>query len=260
MVGVAIGFVCAFLLAGTTSGLPALSPREWLPCVKQVDWCDLARRFVPLSLGGGAVIYMMSVDMIVVQRFFDEEQTGYYAAAGMIGRALIFFVGPMVMVMFPKIVRSRAEKNPTDVLKLTLMLTAALCTVAVTLGFLVPDLPLRIVYDESYLKVTPLVPWFIAAMAPLALAAVVVNNILARGAYSVIYWLMLLPALYTVALWKIAPTIAAMTGGGFNIQAYISVVQIIGMGNLCFLAAAVILTWVLYRQEPTLSPDAAEAR
>ena len=260
MVGVAIGFVCAFLLAGTTSGLPALSPREWLPCVKQVDWCDLARRFVPLSLGGGAVIYMMSVDMIVVQRFFDEEQTGYYAAAGMIGRALIFFVGPMVMVMFPKIGRSRAEKNPTDVLKLTLMLTAALCAVAVTLGFLVPDLPLRIVYDESYLKVTPLVPWFIAAMAPLALAAVVVNNILARGAYSVIYWLMLLPALYTVALWKTAPTIAAMTGGGFNIQAYISVVQIIGMGNLCFLAAAVILTWVLYRQEPTLSPDAAEAR
>ena len=260
MVGVAIGFVCAFLLAGTTSGLPALSPREWLPCVKQVDWRDMARRFVPLSLGGGAVIYMMSVDMIVVQRFFDEEQTGYYAAAGMIGRALIFFVGPMVMVMFPKIVRSRAEKNPTDVLKLTLMLTAALCTVAVTLGFLVPDLPLRIVYDESYLKVTPLVPWFIAAMAPLALAAVVVNNILARGAYSVIYWLMLLPALYTVALWKIAPTIAAMTGGGFNIQAYISVVQIIGMGNLCFLAAAVILTWVLYRQEPTLSPDAAEVR
>ena len=260
MVGVAIGFVCAFLLAGTTSGLPALSPREWLPCVKQVDWRDLARRFVPLSLGGGAVIYMMSVDMIVVQRFFDEEQTGYYAAAGMIGRALIFFVGPMVMVMFPKIVRSRAEKNPTDVLKLTLMLTAALCAVAVTLGFLVPDLPLRIVYDESYLKVTPLVPWFIAAMAPLALAAVVVNNILARGAYSVIYWLMLLPALYTVALWKTAPTIAAMTGGGFNIQAYISVVQIIGMGNLCFLAAAVILTWVLYRQEPTLSPDAAEAR
>ena len=71
---------------------------------------------------------------------------------------------------------------------------------------------------------------------------------------------MQLPALYTVALWKIAPTIAAMTGGGFNIQAYISVVQIIGMGNLCFLAAAVILTWVLYRQEPTLSPDAAEAR
>ena len=92
---------------------------------------------------------MMSVDMIVVQRFFDGEQTGYYAAAGMIGRALIFFVGPMVMVMFPKIVRSRAEQKPTDVLKFTLLLTAGLCTVAVTLGVLVPQLPLQIIYDDS---------------------------------------------------------------------------------------------------------------
>ena len=36
------------------------------------------------------------------------------------------------------------------------------------------------VYDDSFLKATPLVPWFIAAMAPLALTAVLVNNILAR--------------------------------------------------------------------------------
>ena len=46
------------------------------------------------------------------------------------------------------------------------------------------------VYDESFLIATPLVPWFIAAMAPLALAAVLVNNILARcksnNVYS--YW------------------------------------------------------------------------
>ncbi len=248
MVAVGLGFLCALLLAGATSGLPSLPPRNWLSSVKQVEWRELARRFIPLSLGGGAVIYMMSVDMVVVQRFFDGEQTGYYAAAGMIGRALIFFVGPMVMVMFPKIVRSRAEQNPTDVLKLTLLLTAGLCAVAVSLGILVPDLPLRIIYDDSYLKVTPLVPWFIGAMAPLALAAVLVNNILARGAYAVIYWLMLLPALYTGVLWKIAPKIAEQTAGGFNIHAFISVAQIIGMGNLCFLAATVILTWAVYRQ------------
>ena len=248
LVGVGLGFACAFLIAGATSGLPSLAPREWLPCVTQINWGDLVRRFIPLSLGGGAVIYMMSVDMIVVQRFFDGEQTGYYAAAGTIGRALIFFVGPMVMVMFPKIVRSRAEQKPTDVLKLTLLLTAGLCTVAVTLGILVPQLPLQIIYDDSYLKVAPLVPWFIGAMAPLALAAVLVNNILARGAYAVIYWLTLLPILYTGVLWKMAPKIAEQTAGGFNIHAYTSIVQLIGMGNLCFLCATVILTWAVYRQ------------
>jgi len=257
LVGVGIGFLCAFLLAGATAGLPSLSPREWLSCVTQVNWRDLARRFVPLSLGGGAVIYMMSLDMIVVQRFFDGDQTGYYAAAGMIGRSLIFFVGPMVMVMFPKIVRSRAEQTPTDVLKLTLLLTTGLCVVAVTLGILVPELPLRIIYDDSYLRVTPMIPWFIGAMVPLALAAVLVNNILARGIYSVIYWLILLPALYTGMLWKIAPKIAEQTDGIFNVHAYISMIQLIGMGNLCFLASTVILTWVAYQKEPAPSKDAA---
>ena len=72
----------------------------------------------------------MSVDMVVVQRFFNEKQTGYYAAAGMIGRALIFFVGPIVAVMFPKLVKSHTEQKPTDVLRFTLLLTAGLCVIA----------------------------------------------------------------------------------------------------------------------------------
>ena len=67
LMGVGIGFVCAVLLAGATSGLPTLAPGQWLRCVRQVNWRDLARRFAPLSLGGGSVIYMMSVDMVVVQ-------------------------------------------------------------------------------------------------------------------------------------------------------------------------------------------------
>ena len=40
-------------------------------------WRDLAKRFLPLSIGGGTVIFMMSVDMVVVQRYFDKEQTGF---------------------------------------------------------------------------------------------------------------------------------------------------------------------------------------
>jgi len=249
MVGVGLGFACAFLIAVATSGLPSLAPCEWLPCVTQVNWRDLVRRFIPLSLGGGAVIYMMSVDMIVVQWFFDGEQTGYYAAAGMIGRALIFFVGPMVMVMFPKIVRSRAEQKPTDVLKLTLLLTAVLCVVAGVLGLLVPELPLKIMYDKSYFVVGPLVTWFIWAMVPLALGVVLVNNLLARSDYAVAYVLPLVCAGYTIALVQAAPGLVAQTAD-FNVHAYLGVTKIIGAGNLAFLAVACIFTWLHYRHEP----------
>jgi O-antigen/teichoic acid export membrane protein len=248
MVGVGLGFLCAFLIAGTTSGLPSLHPGEWLRCVTQINWRALLKKFVPLSLGGGAGIYMMSVDMVVVQRFFDKEQTGLYAAAGMIGRALIFFVGPMVMVMFPKIVRSRAEQKPTDVLRLTMMLTGGLCAMAGVLGSLVPELPLKLIYDESYLVVAPLVTWFIWAMIPLALAVVLVNNLLARSDYAVAYALPVVCAGYAVALVQAAPGLAEQTLE-FDVKAYISVTKIIGAGNLAFLAVAGIFTWRHYRSE-----------
>ena len=269
MIAVAAGYVLAFGMALSTAKLPRLEPAEWLPSVTRIDWRDLAKRFLPLSIGGGTVIFMMSVDMVVVQRFFDESQTGYYAAAGMIGRALIFFVGPMVAVMFPKIVKSHAEQKPTDVLRFTLLLTAGLCAVAIILGVTVPDLPLRMVYDESFLKATPLVPWFIAAMAPLALTAVLVNNILARCKSNNVYLLLGVPVIYGGMLWFVGPQIADQTASEFNVHAHISMVQLIGMGNLCFLASTVILTWVVNQEEKhrraqtppdeNPSPDEAEA-
>lgn len=270
MIAVAGGYVLAFGIAVCTAKLPRLEPAEWLPSVTRIDWRDLAKRFLPLSVGGGTVIFMMSVDMIFVQRYFEKDQTGLYAAAGMIGRALIFFVGPMVAVMFPKLVKSQAEQKPTDVLRFTLFLTAGLCGAALALGVLVPDLPLRLVYDDSFLKVTPLIPWFIGAMAPLALAAVLVNNILARCTTNSVYLLLGVPIIYTGLLSYAVPQIAEQTSGGFNVHAHVSLVGIIGVVNLCFLSSTVILSWVVNQEEQLLraqaqatenpSPDEAEAR
>jgi len=246
MVAVCAGFVFAAGLASFTNGLPSIKTKNIFRCFKTTDWRDLLRRFIPLSLGGGAVIFMMSVDMVIVQRHFDKEQTGLYAAAGMIGRALIFLVGPLVAVMFPKIVRSQAEQKPTDILKFTLLLTAGLCVVAGALGILLPRLPLQIIYDKSYLPISPLVPWFIWSMVPLALATVLVNNLLARKMFTVVYGLVSVGAVYAAALWHGSPELAAQTKV-FNVHAYIGVAKIIGLGNLAFLAVAVGFTWWHHR-------------
>ena len=249
MLAVGLGFAFAFGLAISRAGLPKLHHIEWLSSVKQVDWRELTRQFIPLSVGAGAVIYMMSVDMVIVQRFFNEKQTGFYAAAGMIGRALIFFVGPMVSVMFPKIVRSRAEQKPTDILKFTILLTGGLCVTAVTLGILLPELPLRIIYDEPYLKAAPLIPWFIAAMVPLALAAVLVNNLLAQKYYHSVYGLAGVCLAYTFALWHFAPKLAEQTAADFNVLAYIGVVKVIGLSNLAFLGVAGLFTYLCQKSQ-----------
>ena len=76
MIAVAAGYVLAFGIALGTAKLPRLKPAEWLPSVTRIDWRDLAKRFLPLSIGGGTVIFMMSVDMVAVQRFLTMTTMG----------------------------------------------------------------------------------------------------------------------------------------------------------------------------------------
>ena len=55
----------------------------------RVQWKKWLARIIPLTLGLGAAQFMLSADMIFTQKFFPAEQTGFYAVAGTIGRALI---------------------------------------------------------------------------------------------------------------------------------------------------------------------------
>ncbi len=120
--GWAAGAMAAVLLGMTASGATGLwQIRDvWkIPAVR-VAWSNWLRRVVPLTLGLGAAMFMLSADMIFTQNFFPREQTGLYAAAGMVGRALIFFTQPLTLVMFPKLARSAATGEKSNALLLAL--------------------------------------------------------------------------------------------------------------------------------------------
>jgi O-antigen/teichoic acid export membrane protein len=167
------------------------APFEWLPWLK---------RLLPLTIGFGGVIFMMSLDMIVVRRYFPAQETGYYGAAGMIGRAIYFFTAPLTAVLFPKIVDSAARSEKSNVLFLALSATALMGGVAALFCTFFPQVPLRLVYDSSFLKIAPLVPVFAWCMLPLTLSSVLINNLLARSKFAVVPWLALLAVGYFFAL------------------------------------------------------------
>src|ERR1044071_2588481 len=118
MIAVFLGLMTAVALGGW------LNRDYWQIKPSHVVWREWLGRVVPLTLGLGAAMFMLSADMVFVQRFFSKEQTGYYAAAGMIGRALVFFTLPLTAVMFPKVVKSAARAEKTDVLLHALGVTA----------------------------------------------------------------------------------------------------------------------------------------
>ena len=236
MWGVLAGFLVAWAVAWRARDVQSPRPGTIF------NWREWFRRVVPLSIGAGAFIFMMSADMIVVQRFFDEKQTGLYAAAGMIGRALEFLIGPLIAVMFPKIVHDHTTGKRTNALSLTLALTAILGIVSGLTFTFFPELPLKLIYDDRYLPIAPLVPWFVWAMVPLTIGVVLSNNLLARGRHTIAWVLGAICLAYALTLWSLAPSFAKITSEKFNVTAYIRVAQALGAFNLAYLAVAGLLT------------------
>ncbi len=225
MVGVLIGYLLVILVGAWFCRDLLRGPA--LP----VNWGGWLKRVVPLTLGLGVGTFMLAADMIFVQRFFSKEQTGYYAAAGMIGRALVYFTTPIAAVMFPKLARSRATGQKSNALVLALGLTALAGAGAALMCSLFPSLPLRIVYDESFLEVaTPLVPWFAWCMLPLTLATVLLNSLMAHSRFEAVPWLVAVAAGYGLTLY-------------FRHESFTQVIQTLGLFALILLAVCAWFAW-----------------
>src|SRR5262249_44847931 len=120
---------------------------------------------------------------ILVKNYFNPTTADFYVSAGTLSRALLWFVLPMAYVMFPRLVHSDAKSEKSNLMGVVLLGTAILAVVgAFGLSLLGPWV-VRLVYTPEFVKVAaPLLPWYAAAMVPLALSNVLLNNLLARPA------------------------------------------------------------------------------
>jgi len=205
-----------------------------------VAWRNWLKRVIPLTLGLGAATFMLSADMIFTQNFFPREQTGFYAAAGMIGRALVFFTQPLTLVMFPKLARSAATGEKSNALELALGATLLAGGAAAIACTLFPWLPLLIVNGKSFLVAAPLVTWFAWCMLPLTLSMVLINSLMARSKFSAVPWLVLVAIGYGVAL----AVVGRHAGSLADTQAGLRMmIQTLGVFNLLLFGVCAWFTW-----------------
>ena len=240
--GWAAGAMTAVLLGMAVSGMTGLWQMwdVWKIAPVRVVWRNWLGRVVPLTLGLGAAMFMLSADMIFAQKFFPREQTGFYAAAGMVGRALIFFTQPLTLVMFPKLARSAVTGEKSNALLLALGATILAGSVAAIACTLFPWLPLLVVGGKSFLVVAPLVPWFAWCMLPLTLSNVLISSLMARSRFSAVPWLVLVAIGYGVALAMVGRYAGAMADTLTGLR---MMIQTLGVFNLLLLGVCAWFTW-----------------
>jgi O-antigen/teichoic acid export membrane protein len=158
------------------------------------QWQAWIKRAIPLSAGAGAIVFLMSCDVLLVQAHFSREQTQYYSAVAIVGVGLVTFTTPMASVMFPKLARSSAQSQRSDSLFLAVTGTAILGLLGALVCTVAPSLPLHIIYykNPQLWKSAQLVPWFIWAMLPLTMANVLVGSLLAQRKFRVVPWCVLI--------------------------------------------------------------------
>ena len=196
---------------------------------------DLLRQVVPLFLGFGACQFLFTTDTMFAKAFFSGNAMASYVAAGTLSRALLWLVLPLATVMFPKIVHATVRSEKSNLLGIVLLGTAVLALGGAAGLCLVGPFVVKLVYTPAYVALTTkLLPWYAGAMIPLALANVLVNDLMARSRFKVVLPMVLVAVAYGFTL----PAVLHHFPGRMEVA-----LQTLGVFNLLLLGVCALFTW-----------------
>jgi O-antigen/teichoic acid export membrane protein len=161
----------------------------------------LLAQIVPLVLAFGVCQFLFTTDTMFATVYFSPESMKRYVAAGTLSRALLWLVLPLAAVMFPKIVHSSSRGQKSNLLGIVILGTAILAVCGAVGLCIVGPWVVRLVFKpEDIAETTALLPWYAGAMIPLALANVLVNDLMARKQFKVVPLMIVLAIGYAFTL------------------------------------------------------------
>lgn len=142
------------------------------------------------SNGGSISILVMSIafalltqfDMILVNWLYSPEEAGMYAAASVLGKAVLYIPSGLVIALFPMIVEgSVKDSNTSHILKLALSATLMMCGILALIYLAYGKQLIALIYGASYIGAGSLLSWYGLAMLPLALIIILEHYLIAHG-------------------------------------------------------------------------------
>jgi O-antigen/teichoic acid export membrane protein len=212
----------------------------WTLPGEKFDWMTLLREATPLMFGFGACLFLFTSDTMFAKPYFTDNQMKPYVIAGTLSRALLWVVMPLATVMFPKLVASRVKSEKSNLFGLVVLGTAVLSVCGALGLWIVGPYVVRIMATANDVAGTmALIPWYAGAMVPLAMANVLVNDLLARGRYKVVPFMVMLTAAYCIIL----PQMLSHFPGHIEL-----VLQTLAVFNLLLFGLCALFAWGIKSQ------------
>ena len=123
-----------------------------------------------MLIGSLAFASLTNVDVILAAYFLSDETAGVYAAAALVGKAVLFLPTAIVTVLLPKAaVRRAAGLSPHKILLASAAVTLVVTLAATVFLALVPESLLVWAFGGDFRESTALLGWFGLAMTAAAL-------------------------------------------------------------------------------------------
>ena len=137
---------------------------------------------LPVLIANIAFAAMTQLDMVLVNWYFPAEQAGIYAAASVLGKAVLYLPGGLVMALYPMVAENHAKDKGSAYLMLqAAAITAALCSLAAVVYWLFGEWLVSLLYGKPYAGAGELLRWYGFAILPMALVMVAEHFLIAQG-------------------------------------------------------------------------------
>lgn len=173
------GALGASLVSGTLALALSLIPLRSLLLQpdghEEIDVADIRGYFGAVLVGLLCFTILTNIDIVVVKRFFSPEEAGYYGAASLVGKIILYLPAAVAIVAFPKSAQRYAiNQDPSGVLRKSVLIVGSISLFLTLLYWLSPSLIVNILFGGSYAPTAQLIGAFGLAMAFLALVHILI--------------------------------------------------------------------------------------
>lgn len=125
---------------------------------------------------------MTQADVMLVKHYFSPQEAGLYASAAIMGKAVMYLPGAIVLALFPMVAANQAAgRSSSGMLVKAVSLTLALSGGGAVILYLFPGFIMGTLFGARYLPAAALTAIFGVAMLPMALILILMNYLLAQG-------------------------------------------------------------------------------
>lgn len=135
---------------------------------------------LPMMIANFVFSILSQFDVVLVKHYFSAYETGIYSSASIIGKAVMYLPGALILSLFPMVSAISNDRHKSlKLLFKALLMNSLLSGGGTIILLLFPKIIVSIFFGSKYLQAAPIVGLFAVAMFPLGMILIFMNYYMA---------------------------------------------------------------------------------